>query len=120
MTNMKTQEPNQRRTNSTLSVLGGMLVGSMACALAMLLLAPRSGEDTRKQIQEKGIELRDRAAGMVDEAVAQVRSSASKISIGGREKIQEIKQQGQDLAVEQLDRVTAAAQTGKKAIQAAS
>ena len=31
-----------------------MLIGSLAGAVTMLLLAPQSGEDTRTQIQEKG------------------------------------------------------------------
>jgi hypothetical protein len=41
----------------------------------------------------------------------------NKITLGGREKINELKKHGQELAVEQLDHVSAAAQAGKKAIQ---
>ena len=47
-------------TNNILSVLVGTLIGSLAGAVTMLLLAPQSGKDTRTQIQKKGIELRDR------------------------------------------------------------
>ena len=83
----------------------------------MLLLAPQSGRDTRMQIREKGIELRDRTTGLVDDAMDQVRSSTSKLAAGGRQKAEEIKQQGQDLLAEQLGRVSAAAQAGKKAVQ---
>lgn len=110
------QEP-EYHNNNILGVLVGLLVGALAGATTMLLLAPQSGKDTRLQIQEKGIELRDRTAGMVDDAMAQIRSNANKITIGGREKIQELKQQGQALAVEQLNRVSEVAQAGKKAIQ---
>jgi len=103
--------------NNTLSVLLGMLIGGLAGAVTMLLLAPRSGKDTRMQIQEKGIELRNLTTEMVEETVAQVRSNANKLTVGGREKLKELKQQGQELVVEQLDHVSEAAQAGKKAIQ---
>lgn len=115
----KNQE-HKNPTNNTLNVMVGLLVGGVAGAITMLLLAPQSGKDTRMQMKEKGIELRDRTTGMVDDAVSQVRSTANKITIGGREKIKELKQHGQELAVEQLDRVSEAAQSGKKALQSAS
>lgn len=104
-------------TNNILSVLIGMLIGGLAGAVTMLLLAPQSGKDTRMQIREKGIELRERTTEMVEDSMAQVRSNANKIAIGGREKIKELKQHGQELAVEGLDHVSEAAQAGKKAIQ---
>jgi hypothetical protein len=49
--------------------------------------------------------------------LAQVRSSVNKITLDGREKFKELKQHGQELAVEQLDHVSDAAKAGKKAIQ---
>jgi gas vesicle protein len=106
-----------RYHNNTFGIAAGMLVGALAGAVTMLLLAPQSGKDTRTQIQQKGIELRDRTTELVEDTMAQVRSSANKVTIGGREKIRELKLQGQELAVEQLDRLSEAAQAGKKAIQ---
>jgi gas vesicle protein len=106
-----------RYHNNTLDVLAGMLIGSLAGALTMLLLAPQSGEETRLQIREKAIELRDRTNVLVEDTMAQVRSSTNKITVVGREKMNELKQQGQGLAIEQLDHVSDAAQAGKKAIQ---
>jgi gas vesicle protein len=103
--------------NNTLSVVLGMLIGGLAGAVTMLLLAPQSGKDTRTQIQEKGIELRDRATGMVEDTMAQVRSNANKITAGGREKAKELLQKGEELVIEQLDHVSEAAKAGKKAIQ---
>lgn len=98
-------------------IAAGMLVGALAGAVTMLLLAPQSGKDTRNQIQQKGIELRNRTTELVEDTMAQVRSSANKITVGGREKIQELKKQGQDLAVEQLDRVSAVVKAGKTAVK---
>lgn len=98
-------------TNNTLGVLGGMLIGALAGAVTMLLLAPQSGKDTRKQIQEKSIELRNRTTEMVEDTMAQVRTKANKLAV-------DLKDRGQDIAVTQLDHVSEAAQAGKKAIQA--
>ena len=104
------------RTNP-LNVVVGTLIGGLAGALTMLLLAPKSGKETRHQIQQKSIELRDRTNEIVEDTMAQVRSSVNKISLDGRDKFNELKQHGQELAVEQLEHVTEAAQAGKKALQ---
>jgi len=103
--------------SNPLNVVVGMLIGGLAGAVTMLLLAPRSGKDTRMQIQEKGIELRDRTNEIVDDTLAQIRSSVNKLTLDGREKFKELKQHGQEMAVEQLDHVAEAAKAGKKAIQ---
>jgi gas vesicle protein len=97
-------------TNNIVGVLTGMLIGGLAGAVTMLLLAPQSGKDTRKQIQEKGIELRDRTTELVEDTMAQVRTKANKLTV-------DLKERGQEIAVEQLDHVSEAAQAGKKAIQ---
>lgn len=103
--------------NNILGVLVGTLVGALAGAVTMLLLAPQSGKSTRLQIQKKGIELRDRTAGVVEDTMEQVRSNANKITKSGREKAKELLQQGETLVIEQLDHVSEAAKAGKKAIQ---
>ena len=100
-----------------LNVVIGMLIGGLAGAVTMLLLAPQSGKDTRNQIQQKSIELRDRTSEIVEDTMSQVRSSVNKISLDGREKFNELKQHGQELAVEQLDNVSEAARAGKNALQ---
>jgi gas vesicle protein len=94
-----------------------MVIGGLAGAAAMLLLAPQSGEDTRKQIRRSSIGLRNSTTEMVEDSLAQVRTGAKKIASDGREKLHELKQHGQDIAVEQLDRVADAAKAGKKSIQ---
>ena len=110
-------EVSESHDNILLGLLVGLLIGGLAGAITMLLWAPRSGRETRKQIKKKALKLRDRTTEVVEDGMAQVRSSADKVTIDGREKIKDLKQQGQDLAVEQLDRVSAAARAGKKAIR---
>ena len=96
--------------NNTAGVLIGMLIGGLAGAAAALLMAPQSGKDTRRQIQEKGIELRDRTTELVDDTMAQVRTKANNLTVG-------LKDRGQEIAVKQLEHVSEAAQAGKKAIE---
>ncbi|MCJ7715332.1 MAG: YtxH domain-containing protein [Anaerolineales bacterium] len=117
--NNEIEETEEYKNTSTnpLKVLAGILIGGLAGAVAMLLLAPKSGKDTRIQIQNKSIELVDRAAGFVDDTISQVHSITNEIANGGRQKFEEIKQHGQDLAVEQLDHLTKAAKASKKAIR---
>src|SRR5512134_3243987 len=98
------------RANNTAGVLVGILIGGLAGAVTMLLLAPQSGKDTRRQIQEKSIELRDRTTELVEDTVAQVRTKANNLTVG-------LKDRSQELALKQLDHVSEAAQAGKEAIQ---
>ena len=107
----------ERQGSGFVGILGGLMIGSVAGAVAMLLLAPQSGKKTRLLIQDKSIQLRDRATGMMDDAFEQVRSSTNKIAAGGLQKADELKQQGQDLLAGQLDRVAVAARAGQKAVQ---
>jgi gas vesicle protein len=103
--------------NNVLGVLTGMLIGGLAGAVTMLLLAPQSGEKTRVLIQEKGIELLDRATEMVDDTLAQVSKDGKKFAKVGSQKAKELMQQGQELVAEQLEHVSEAAKAGQKAIQ---
>ncbi len=103
-------------SNNILNVVVGMLIGGLAGAVTMLLLAPQSGKDTRAQIRNKSVELRDRTDEIVEDTLAQVRSSVDKITLDGREKIKALKQHSQELVAGQLEHVSEAAQAGKKAI----
>lgn len=103
--------------NNILAVFVGLLVGALAGAVTMLLMAPQSGEATRSQIQKKSIELRDQTTGMVGDVMSQLRVDGDKMTQNGRQKAKELLEQGQAMVVEQLDHVSEAAQAGKRAIQ---
>ena len=49
------------------SFLVGFLVGGIAGAVVALLYAPQSGDDTRGQIKDKAIELKDKTTVVLDE-----------------------------------------------------
>jgi len=103
---MMNENQESKRHNNILDVLVGMLIGGLAGAVTMLLVAPQSGKETRAQIQKMGIELRDQTTKLVEDTLA-----------GGREKAKELSQRGQDMVVVQLDHVSEAALAGKKAIR---
>jgi len=72
---------------SILSVMGGLIVGSLIGAGVMLLAAPKSGVETRQQIRSKSLELKDKAISSyndsrlkVNEAVSRVRSQAGELA----------------------------------------
>jgi gas vesicle protein len=108
---------NDYKTTNPASFFLGLVLGSLAGGLTALLLVPQSGKKTRQQIQHKVIELRDQTTAKVENAVAQVRTKADEVYASVSDQAKELKQQGQDVLVEQLDRVSAAAENGKQAIQ---
>ena len=56
--------------------LAGFLIGGLVGAATALLLAPQSGEDTRKYIQDKSIEIKSSAAEMADETRVKIEAAA--------------------------------------------
>ena len=74
------KEITQNYARDGVGVLTGLLIGGLAGAGAMLLLAPQSGEKTRAQIQEKTIQLRDETTGVMDEAMAKAWLAKNKIA----------------------------------------
>lgn len=97
--------------------LAGLFLGGLAGAVTALLLAPQSGEETRQQIQQRAAELSDQTAAKVENVVSQVRSKTDEVKATVNDKAKELKKQGQEVLVDQLDRVSTAAESGKKAIQ---
>ncbi len=108
-------------TNGARHVLTGMIVGGLIGATAMLFLAPQSGEETRAEIKDKALELRDKTADTVKDTVSQVASKAGDLTGnlkgGVKGKAKDLKHKGQDLLVEQLDRASEAVEAARKAVK---
>jgi gas vesicle protein len=85
------------------SFFAGILIGGLTGAVAAMLLAPRSGQETRDLIQNKGIELRDEATDTTESMVEQVRRKGRQISTDISEKVEVLKQRGEKLIEEKLD-----------------
>jgi gas vesicle protein len=69
--------------------LVGFIVGGLTGAVAALLFAPQSGEETRAVIKERSIELRDKAAEEAEAAWKRAEAAA----IEAREKAEELTKQ---------------------------
>lgn len=98
-------------------IVGGFLVGSVIGVATALLFAPRSGEETRTEIRDKAVELRDRTTETVKDTVSQAKSKASELKDNVWEKADELKQRGKEAVNKQLDRVSNTAEAGKEKVQ---
>ena len=107
----------QEVRDATKHILTGIVVGGLIGATAMLLLSPRSGEEIRAEIKDKAVDLRDRTTESVKDTVSQVVSKASHLRGGIKDKSQDLKHRGQDVLIEQLDRVSEAVEAAKKVLQ---
>ena len=106
----------RQRTNPAKPILGGFLVGSVIGVATALLFAPRSGEDTRAEIRDKAVELRDRTTETVKDTVSQAKSKASELKDTVVEKAEQLKERGKHTISRKLDEVSEAAETGKQKV----
>ena len=104
-------------SDSTKHILTGIVVGGLIGATAMLLLAPRSGEEMRAEIKDKAMDLRERTTGTVKDTVSQVVSKAGNLKGGLKDRSKDLKERGQDVLIEQLDRVSEAVEAAKRVLQ---
>ena len=63
----------------------GFIVGGVAGAVAALLLAPQSGEETRSLIRDKSIELRDKAAQQAEVLASRAEDMATDARTRGKD-----------------------------------
>ena len=110
----------QHRARPVKPILGGFLVGSAIGVATALLFAPKSGEETRAEIRDRAVDLRDRTSVTVKDTVSQAKSKAYElkdtVSDTVREKTEEIKQRGKHAVNRKLDDVADAAETGKERV----
>ncbi len=107
----------QHATRSGMSVVTGLLVGGLIGAGVALLMAPRSGEETRAEIRNKAMEYRDHTKDVVNETVSQAKSKAGDLKDGVLEKAEDLKRRGKQTAAQQLDHLSQAAEAGKSRVQ---
>ncbi len=80
--------------------LAGLIIGGFIGAAVGLLLAPQPGEETRAELRDKGIELRERVV---------------EISEDARKKAEQWQEEGRTTLETQKARVEEAVEEGKKA-----
>ena len=102
--------------NSGGSFFAGLVIGGLVGASLALLLAPQSGEETRGQIKDKSLELKDEAMEGLTEAGHRVQAQAETWQEKGHE-VSEAISQSKDSIVQAVsqgkDRVVQAAGSSK-------
>ncbi len=73
-----------------LNFIIGLTVGALAGASTMLLLAPKSGEETRHDIKKKYDELNAKTKAEIEK----MKTKVDEISKKGKERIEEMKEKG--------------------------
>jgi gas vesicle protein len=82
------------------SYFAGFLMGGLIGAAVALLMAPASGEETRKYIREKGIELRDQTVNSLEAAAAEARERADELTKLARERATELTKEAREFSGE--------------------
>ena len=78
----------------------GLLSGAVLGGVAAALLAPRSGPETREQIAERGLELKNRAEDVVERAQQVASETVARVQTAAQEMI------GQSSSAEALGQAT--------------
>ncbi|MBA4372024.1 MAG: hypothetical protein C0402_04095 [Thermodesulfovibrio sp.] len=98
---------------STGSVLMSFLLGGIVGAGLALLLAPQSGEETRKKIKEFADDVKDKTTGLAD----QVKEKTSGFVDEAKHKVTDIVGEGKDMYEEKKSIFKAAVDAGKDAYE---
>ena len=93
----------------------GLFMGGLLGAGSMLLLAPQSGKDTRAQLQEEGIMLRDQVTETVEGTVKQARSTGRHMAADLRKEGRDLQKRGRAALKDQLEIASQVVQDEKKA-----
>ncbi len=110
------QQEQGHRVTGTGGFLAGLLMGGLAGAGAMLLLAPSSGKRTRDKIQEEGLELRGQVVDTVDGAVAQARGGAHRMARRVRKQTKVLQKRGGEMIDEHAEVASHLVEEGKKVV----
>lgn len=100
----KFNEMDERKGN-IISLIGMFILGGLIGAGVALLMAPQSGMDMRMGIRDKSLELKDRAVSKVDDTRQQVGKTLDDVTTTAREKVQSLKDRGQEVIEEGKSRI---------------
>lgn len=99
--------------------LGGLLLGGLTGAGAMLLLAPQSGKKTRREIKRKGRKVRKQTAVSIHDGVNQVKDKTHEVTTRIQDQAEVIQQHGQDVVEDQKERWGPVVEAGLTAVNGA-
>jgi gas vesicle protein len=97
--------------------LGGLLIGGVAGAGAMVLLAPQAGKETRRLMRRKVREVREQTTGTIEGGMARARTKAHDMSTSILEQTEALQQRGHEALDEGMERFATAVDAGKTAVK---
>jgi gas vesicle protein len=95
--------------------LVGFIVGGLTGAVAALLFAPQSGEETRAIIKERSIELRDQASAEAEAAWKRAEEAAKEARAKAEELTKQARAQGEEITLKAREKGKELVETAKKA-----
>lgn len=101
------------------SFFSGLLMGGIIGAAVALLMAPQSGEETRKLIRERGIELYDKGEEALEKAATEARTRADELTKMAREQATELRGRAEQLRTRGEAAVEDLRLRGEAAVEAA-
>jgi gas vesicle protein len=100
--------------------LVGFIVGGLTGAVAALLFAPQSGEETRAVIKERSIELRDKAAEEAEAAWKRAEAAAIEARDRAEELTKQAMAQGEEITLKARKRGEELVETTKESVKKAT
>ncbi len=97
-------------------IMLGSLLGGLAGAAAMLLLAPQSGEKTRKQMRRKGRDMRTQMTDAIEDGADAVRAKRHEVTEALHDQAETLQQRADDYVDHQKERWTPVVEAGKTAV----
>ena len=94
----------------TREFISGMVWGGLVGAAIGMLVAPRSGEETRARLRERSDEFRSQAL----ETAENLRDQAKETAGQAREKATELQQRGKDMLDENKERIVRTVEAVKR------
>ncbi len=85
-------------SNDFVTFFAGMIIGGLVGAAAAMMLAPQSGEDTRALLRDKGIELKEKAVDVAQDAQLRAEKALETTRAQLEDVVDELKSRTDELA----------------------
>jgi gas vesicle protein len=111
----------EQNNGETGAFLAGFILGGLVGAAVAMIMAPSSGTETRKQIVDRGLELRGLTESKLEEArkraedvSGDVKVRAEKAAEEARKRAEELQERSRVILEEQKSRITSAVEEARK------